>query len=217
MMLKGNLLAGTSTLATFLGIGKGTEAAPAKPAVRAEPVLTAPPPAAAQAAADDDDALDDCGDDDEDKPDDEDDEETAKAKKARRVERKKAREKAEKEKAEKEAEDDDSDTEMRGNGPMAKARLRERARCAAIFACDAAADNVALAAHLAFNTKATRQEAIGMLRAAPKGDAGASPLDRAMAAHAGRGPGADVPKNQSDAAAADAGWDNAFKAAAARK
>lgn len=70
------------------------------------------------------------------------------------------------------ADDDDDEEEMRGKSTAARARLRERARCAAIFGCKAAADNVALAANLAFKTKMTRQEAIAVLRDTP---ASASP------------------------------------------
>ncbi len=57
--------------------------------------------------------------------------------------------------------DDDSDREEASN----PARLRERARCAAIFAHPAAATNVALAAQLAFRTTLPRSEAIGIMLA----------------------------------------------------
>lgn len=62
---------------------------------------------------------------------------------------------------------DDEDEEMRGNSPVAAARGRERARCAAIFASRHAAKNVALAANLAFNTTMTREQAIDVLRDSP--------------------------------------------------
>lgn len=61
---------------------------------------------------------------------------------------------------------DDPDDEMRGNSAIAKARRRERDRCAAIMGCEAAADDLQLAAHLAFNTRLTRHEAIARLEAA---------------------------------------------------
>lgn len=92
-----------------------------------------------------------------------------------------AREKARKEKAESEKDeegDDDSDREeARGESPAAKARRRERARCAAIFGCVDAGRNPVLAAHLAFNTELSRAEAIAILQDTPA--AAASRPDRA--------------------------------------
>lgn len=67
----------------------------------------------------------------------------------------------------KSAEDEDGSEEMRGNSPIAKARLREQARCAAIFAHPSAAANTALAANLAFNTRIPRAEALSILGATP--------------------------------------------------
>ena len=59
----------------------------------------------------------------------------------------------------------DVDAEMMGNTLHARARARERKRCAAIFA-DAAADaNQGLAATLAFETTLPRDQAIKVLRA----------------------------------------------------
>lgn len=65
------------------------------------------------------------------------------------------------------ADGDDDEEEMRGRSTAARARRRERARCAAIFACTHAAGNVALAANLAFKTTLTRKEAIAVLRDTP--------------------------------------------------
>lgn len=63
------------------------------------------------------------------------------------------------------AEDGDEDGEDdEGDDNDAKAaRVRERARCAAIFAHPSAAKNVPLAASLAFNTSLPRSQAIALL------------------------------------------------------
>ncbi|HET6606738.1 MAG TPA: hypothetical protein VFG62_08725 [Rhodopila sp.] len=61
--------------------------------------------------------------------------------------------------------DDDSDGADMRKGKARSARLRERARCAAIFADAAAANNPALAATLAFNTDMPRSQAVAVLRA----------------------------------------------------
>jgi hypothetical protein len=63
--------------------------------------------------------------------------------------------------------EDDEAAEASGTGPLASARRRERARCAAIFACQAAAKNPVLAANLAFNTSMPRAEAIALLQDSP--------------------------------------------------
>jgi len=73
----------------------------------------------------------------------------------------------EKDKKDTDAAAEDDDEEMRGKSEAASARRRERARCAAIFACRHAARNPVLAANLAFNTTMTRQEAIAVLRETP--------------------------------------------------
>jgi len=70
-----------------------------------------------------------------------------------------------------EGDDDDDRDEMKKGKKARSARLRERARCAAIFADPAAALNTALAAQLAFGTSLPRSEAIAVLKsggAAPK-------------------------------------------------
>ena len=70
-------------------------------------------------------------------------------------------------------EDEDKDSEMKGSSPVAKARLREQARCASIFGSKAAGTNPSLAANLAFNTRLSRTEALTVLNgtAAPSAPA----------------------------------------------
>jgi hypothetical protein len=65
------------------------------------------------------------------------------------------------------ADEEDGDEEMRGSGAAAKARRRERERCAAIFGCAAAGKNPVLAANLAFNTSMSRKEALAVLESTP--------------------------------------------------
>jgi hypothetical protein len=97
---------------------------------------------------------------------------------------------AEKPEAEQEEEDKPSDPPMaegdkpEGEAPEAEeekdveeetpaeARAAERARCRAIFAAPAAANNVALAAHLAFDTDLTAEQAIGALALGGKSGGG---------------------------------------------
>ena len=62
-----------------------------------------------------------------------------------------------------EGDDESDDTDMRKKGSKS-ARLRERARCAAIFGDAAAGKNPALAARLAFNTSLPRSQAIACLQ-----------------------------------------------------
>lgn len=107
------------------------------------------------------------------------DEEEEKARKAEKERKEEEARKAEEEKKEEEArakgeEDDDSDPdaeddddEMRGSSQAARARRREQARCAAIFASKGAARNPVLAANLAFKTRMTRAEAIATLEGTP--------------------------------------------------
>lgn len=135
--------------------------------------------------------------DDKDKdPDAEDDEldEDEDDKKARR---------AENDDADPDAEDDED--EMRGKSAVARARIREQARCAAIMGSKAAGRNVELAANLAFKTRMTRQEALAILRTSP----GASSASQERSSRNPRlGAGAESQRSSSQAAAA--GWDRAF-------
>lgn len=102
--------------------------------------------------------------------------------------------------------DEDPDKEMRGNSPIAAARRRERARCAAIFASPAAGRNPVLAAKLAFTTSMPRTEALAVLEGTPAPAAAANP------ARAARNPqlGAGGERQTDTRAAAAAGWDKAF-------
>ncbi|WP_342616979.1 hypothetical protein [Rhodoferax sp. GW822-FHT02A01] len=84
---------------------------------------------------------------------------------------------------------EDPPEEMRGSSPIAVARRRERARCAAIIGHDAAASNMVLAANLAFKTRMTRAEAMAVLadtaagqRSKPVQRSEAGGWDRAFAA-----------------------------------
>jgi hypothetical protein len=102
---------------------------------------------------------------------------------------------------------EDDEDEMRGNSAAAKARRRERARCAAIFGCKAAGVRPDVAATLAFSTNMSRTEAIAVLASTA---AGAEPrrrgLDDRMASLktpvAGVDGGASAPAGMSPVAAA---------------
>lgn len=105
------------------------------------------------------------------------------------------------------AEDDDG--EMRGKSAVARARRREQARCAAIFASKAAGRNQVLAANLAFKTRMTRAEAIATLEGTP------APASAAHVNRASRNPilGADGGAKPSPQQALAARWDANLKAA----
>lgn len=60
--------------------------------------------------------------------------------------------------------DDETDAEDEDDDTTAKARARERGRCAAIFGCKEAANNLPLAAELAFGTNMPRSQAIRVLK-----------------------------------------------------
>jgi hypothetical protein len=133
---------------------------------------------------------------DDDNPDDDDDEP-----KGRRT----AAEDDDEDEEEREAEEDDRDPKARA------ARKRERARCAAIFGSKAAAGRVASAAHLAFNTKMTASQAIGVLKTLPKEEASTGGgLGARMQGYGGHRPSASTPPSPSRRQAASAAWDRAF-------
>ena len=109
--------------------------------------------------------------------------------------------------------DDESDEdEMRGKkGKRASAiRARERARCKAIFASPHAAANVQLAAHLAFETRLTRTEAVNTLKQATASAPSGSLAARMEAAATPRIPGAAAGSTDNKEAAIAKSWDQAF-------
>ncbi|HDR9026947.1 hypothetical protein [Burkholderia vietnamiensis] len=99
--------------------------------------------------------------------------------------------------------DDDDEEEMRGKSASARARRRERARCAAIFGCKAAAKNPVLAANLAFNTSMTRKQAIRVLNDTPAPQATYSSRRNPNLGSGGE-------QSQSREQAAASSWDRAF-------
>ncbi|MGI4850450.1 MAG: hypothetical protein ACRYGR_00675 [Janthinobacterium lividum] len=109
------------------------------------------------------------------------------------------------------ASDDDENTGKRGK-EKASARSRERARCAAIFRCEHAAANTAMAAHLAFETNLNRTAAVALLAAVP---APASGLAQAMTGYPNAPVGAGASKSpapeQVEAKKVDAGFDRAMQ------
>lgn len=78
--------------------------------------------------------------------------------------------------------DDGSDGADMGKKGARSARLRERARCAAIFSDASAGKNPALAAQLAFGTDLPRGQAVSVLRAGGLAVATRPSLDQRMAA-----------------------------------
>ena len=119
--------------------------------------------------------------------------------------KKSKRAKAEEDDDEKKDDDEDDSEELRGNSAIARARLREQARCAAIMGCRAAARNVPLAARLALTTRMSSAEAIGVLESTPA-------ADDTSASRAARNPrlGNGGEKSIDQRAAVDASWDRAF-------
>jgi hypothetical protein len=125
------------------------------------------------------------------------------------------KEKTEEEKEEDAEEEDQASASTANPAPaansaaVAAAVQAERNRCAAIFAAPAAANNVALAAELAFSTDLSAERAIEIMGKAPK--AGKDRLSEAMA---GKSPrlGAEATA-EPDAGAVAAGWDRAVNLA----
>jgi hypothetical protein len=103
-------------------------------------------------------------------------------------------------------EKDDDDMEMAGKGKKAGARRRERARCRAIMQSPHAAKNPGIAMHLALQTPMTRQAALALLEAMPKGAGG---LDARMASEP-RVQVGDGGARPGGAVAVASSWDKAF-------
>lgn len=110
--------------------------------------------------------------------------------------------------------DDDKDEEMRGKSATAQARLREQARCAAIFGSKAAAGNPVLAANLAFKTRMGRTEALAVLEATPAQATSTGNPNRAA-----RNPGiaAGGAQNVTGTQAVASSWDRAFAKASPKR
>jgi hypothetical protein len=106
--------------------------------------------------------------------------------------------------------EDDDHSEMSGKSTAAKARRRERARCAAIFSSPKAAANLELACSLAFETDLTRRQALAVLNKSPsRADNSSSERRRANNPNLEPG-GQDAPQ-----ATTQASWARAFGSAGA--
>lgn len=104
--------------------------------------------------------------------------------------------------------EEDPRAEMEGDGPLAAARRRERARCNAILRAGMEAGELALAASLAFETTESARFAIGFISSrvqAPKRDTAASWRRAFRLAAADRSADADDRNNS--------GWNEAFQRA----
>ncbi len=203
MRLFGRGSTALSTSAVFSGIGAGRETAAASPAA---------PPAPASAAANAEDETDEMREKREK------DEKAAKEKKAAESAKNDDDDDDEDDDCDDEDEegDDDSDEKdvRKGEKKQAvrSARLRERARCAAIFAHKGADQKLDMAAHLAFNSNMGRDAACAMLDRTPA-QASASGLKNSMEPHSGRTPGPNAGTEVSTQAAIDARWDAAMERA----
>ncbi len=144
------------------------------------------------------------GESDDDEDDDEDDErdDSGKGKRSKRASDDDDDERAD--------EDDDDEEEMRGNSASARARRRERARCAAIFASKGAGRNPVLACKLAFSSAMPRSEAIEVLNGAPAPEGSRG---RRQNPNLGIDGDRSVSSEQSIAAS----WDVAFQKAGAKR
>lgn len=121
------------------------------------------------------------------------------------------------------AEEDEQDEQDEADerDPQARAaRHRERARCAAIFGSKHAAGRVAAAAQLAFKTKMSAREAIGVLASLPAEDAGTGArsggLSAAMGALGTPRPTGSAPPAPSGRKALASSWDAAASRAGIR-
>lgn len=94
--------------------------------------------------------------------------------------------------------DDKDDNEDKEDAK--KARASEKRRCAAIFASKYTASNVAMAAHLAFETSMSATEAINVLKMSALGSPQKTMLDQRMQGIPNPKVGADVPVKTGSAA-----------------
>lgn len=207
-MLK-NPLARAPSLAQFLGIGRAAPKAAAnaeeKPKDKEAEEEAAAGEGQEQAAGGEAEA---AGSDEEGKP-----EGGTEAK-----EKAKGKGSAEDDAEEDEDEEDDRDREeMRGDSPVVQARVRERARCAAILTHPAAAANMPLAQQLAFGSRMGRKEACAVLAAATAGAPKGGELGTAMAGFAGLRPGAAPPSEPGGTKQIEASWDRAAAKAGVRR
>lgn len=138
--------------------------------------------------------------------DDDDDRDSDKGKRGKRAKRGEEPDADEDDDRDSDPDAEDDEDEMRGKSAIARARRRERARCAAIFGSKNAARNPVLAANLAFNSSMTRREALAVLRDTPAG------VPAGNAGRAARNPqlGASDGAPPSRKAVQDSAWDRAF-------
>lgn len=117
-------------------------------------------------------------------------------------EKKEKARRAEEEEQEEQAEEDEE--EDKESDEVKKGRKAENKRCAAIFASHYAAGNVGMAAHLAFETRMSASEAIGVLKMAGASVQPASKiaLDQRMQAVLRPQVGVDAPTAQDQSVAA---------------
>lgn len=148
----------------------------------------------------------DDGVDDKQQRDDESDEDYAK--RMEEEEKKQRGDESDEDYAKRMAEDDDDTSAEDSDDEKEKAgAVKERARCAAIFSCAAAATRPDVAAHLAFSTDMSSADAVGMLNTfAATGPAGKQSLASRMASvkvpNVGSGAKSSTPAGPAGAAAA---------------
>ena len=117
-----------------------------------------------------------------------------------------------------EGDDESDETELKGKkGKRAQnARLRERARCAAIFGCEAAGQDPRMAAHYAFDTKMTRGDAINALTKHVRAGGLAARMANVTSPRIPGGAGQES-AGPGDDKAIQASWDVAFSKTRARR